>query len=339
MKKIIGIFALMFLVLSFASCGGGEQAPEVPEEQTCEHSYVEIERVEPRPMVDGKATLVCSVCDETKIEIIPKTKSLKVLAIGNSFSVDAVTYLYDICKSEGMTEIIIGNANIGGCSVDTHASNIVSNSPSYAYKKYSTEKGGYMTEVTLDYALKDEDWDFVTIQQVSQLSGKPDSLSNLQTVIDRVNEKCPGAEIYWHMTWAYQQDSTHSGFNNYNNDQITMYNAIVSTTKDYVLANSAFKGAIPSGTAIQNLRTSYWGDNVTRDGYHASYGLGRMTIAVTWYGFFTGGDVDDVFWYPTGEHMKEVVMNWDLIVEAAKNALNNPYEITPSERTEKPAED
>ena len=334
MKKILLVLMIILLAFSLIACGG--ETPETPDPTGCEHSFVETERVEPRPMVDGSVTSVCSLCDEEKTEVLPKTRSIKVLAIGNSFSSDAVAYLYDICRSEGMTEIIIGNANIGGCSLDMHAGYIASNSSSYAYKKYSTVKGGYEEGVTLEHALLDEDWDFITLQQVSQDSGRSDTFGNLDKIISYVSEKCPNAEIYWHMTWAYQQDTTHSGFKNYGSDQMTMYNAIVDATKEKILTNSAFEGAIPSGTAMQNLRTSYFGDNVTRDGYHARYGIGRMTIALTWYGFFTGGDLDDVFWYPSGEHKAEVVVNWNLIVEAASNALKSPFEVTQSALTEAP---
>ena len=330
MKKILLLFIALTFVIAFASCVDGEGQIQ------CEHSYVEIERIEPRPMVDGEAKYECLYCEEIKIEIIPKTKSLKVLAIGNSFSIDAVTYLYDICKSEAMTEIVIGNVYISGSSLDMHKDNISSDNAAYAYKKYSTVKGSYEQGVTLEHALLDEDWDFITLQQASQLSGQSESFSNLETIIGYVNQKCPESEIYWHMTWAYQQDSTHAGFGNYDNDQMTMYNAIVDTVQSTVLTNPAFKGVIPSGTAMQNLRASYWGDNATRDGYHASYGIGRFTIGLTWYAFFTGGSLDDVYWVPTGDYNSEIIWNWDLMVESASNAIENPYQITESQYTEFP---
>ena len=331
MKKLCLILFLVLFAVLFSSCIG------IPNDKICEHSYVEIERTEPRPMVDGEVKYACDLCDETKVEVIPMTRSLKVLAIGNSFSVDAVTYLYDICKTSGLTEIIIGNANIGGCSLDTHANNILTNNAAYAYKKYSTTKGAYLSGVTLDHALEDEEWDFVTLQQVSQLSGMPESLSALESIISHVNAKCPDAEIYWHMTWAYQQDSTHNGFKNYNNDQMTMYNSIVDLVKNNISTNPAFKGVIPSGTAMQNLRTSHLGDSVTRDGYHASYGIGRFTIAMTWYSVFTGGSLESVFWFPSNDYRTEIIFNRELIVESAKNAIENPYEVTQSQFTQAPS--
>lgn len=46
--------------------------------------------------------------------------TLRVLAIGNSFSQDAVEqYLHELGKSEGYI-MIIGNMYIGGCSLERH---------------------------------------------------------------------------------------------------------------------------------------------------------------------------------------------------------------------------
>lgn len=46
--------------------------------------------------------------------------TIKVLAIGNSFSQDAVEqYLHELGEAEGIT-MIIGNMFIGGCSLERH---------------------------------------------------------------------------------------------------------------------------------------------------------------------------------------------------------------------------
>ena len=85
-------------------------------------------------------------------------KTLKVLAIGNSFSVDSMTYLYDIAKAEGVEEIILGNLYIGGCSLQTHASNASSGSASYKYYKNTTGEWTETPSVSMWTALKDEEW-------------------------------------------------------------------------------------------------------------------------------------------------------------------------------------
>ena len=84
-----------------------------------------------------------------------------------------------------------------------------------------------------------------------------------------------------HQTWAYSENSTHSGFVNYDNNQIKMYESIVDAYDQASDLISAYD-VVPSGTAIQNARTSYIGDNFNRDGYHLNE-LGKYTAASTWF--------------------------------------------------------
>jgi hypothetical protein len=48
----------------------------------------------------------------------------------------------------------------------------------------------------------------------------------LTELVAFVREKCPKAKIYFHQTWAYEIDSDHGGFVNYNRDQQEMYRRI-----------------------------------------------------------------------------------------------------------------
>ena len=59
-----------------------------------------------------------------------------------------------------------------------------------------------------------------------------------------------------------------------------MYNAIVDCVKD-LMKEYHFDILIPSGTAIQNARTSSLGDTFNRDGYHLKRTYGRYTAACT----------------------------------------------------------
>ena len=63
-----------------------------------------------------------------------------------------------------------------------------------------------------------------------------------------------------------------------------MYNAIIETTQSFILPNSQFSMIVPVGTAIQNARTSYLGDNLNRDGTHLDYGIGRYIAALCCHG-------------------------------------------------------
>ena len=253
-------------------------------------------------------------------------KSVKILAIGNSFSVDAMEYLWHILKDGGVENITLGNLYIGGCSLERHASNIAADADAYAY--YKNTAGSWVAEanVSVRRALTEEKWDIVTVQQASPYSGMPSSYSYLDSILRYVETNAPDAEIYWHMTWAYQQDSTHTGFANYKGDQTTMYNAILQAVASEVKTKEAIRGVIPAGTAIQNLRSSYIGDTITRDGYHLSLDYGRYTAALTWFAYFTGKSPDEIEWIPADHPILK--NHLPAIRAAVKGAIANPAKVT-----------
>ena len=119
---------------------------------------------------------------------------------------------------------------------------------------------------------------------------------------------------------------------------MALYNAILNVVSDIITPTGRFDGIIPTGTSMQNLRTSYIGDNVTReDGYHADLGVGRYTLGLTWYAIFTGGSLDLVDFIPTNEYRTAIANNIEVMRESVENALAKPYEITQSKFTEAPA--
>ena len=201
-KSMIVISLLGVMLLSLAACasndGNKNSAQTTP--APCEHTYEESIASPAMPLKDGVKLFTCSKCQDTYTEAIPMTKSLKILAIGNSFSSDAVEYLWDMCNQGGVETVIVGNLYIGGCTLETHDQNLKGNKAAYTY--YKNTDGGWKSAANTKpmNVLSEEDWDVVTIQQASRLSGDPSSLATMQSVIDSVLSKCPNAKIYWHMT-------------------------------------------------------------------------------------------------------------------------------------------
>ena len=70
------------------------------------------------------------------------------------------------------------------------------------------------------------------------------------------------------MYWAYPENSTHHAFPNYGGTQESMYNIILDRTQELVATNEKISIVIPTGTAIQNARSSFLGDTLTRDNCH-----------------------------------------------------------------------
>ena len=255
--------------------------------------------------------------------------SIHILAIGNSFSVDAMEYLYQILIQAGYKSVKLGNLYIGGCTLKTHAENMANGFQAYTYYTNTNGTWSSVSNYNSVDAIKGETWDYISMQQASGVSGMPDSYEpHLSTLVSTVRKLAPEAKLMWHMTWAYQANSTHSEFPNYGSNQMTMYNAIVSTVKSKVLTKPEFQFVIPSGTAIQNLRTSLYGDTITRDGYHLSYGVGRFAAALMWAKQISGCDLSKITWHPSSYSYTENQMA--AIKEAVENAYAHPYEVTQS---------
>jgi hypothetical protein len=178
-------------------------------------------------------------------------------------------------------------------------------------------------------ALSSEQWDIITMQQGSPKSGLAQTYDTyLPSLVTSVMSVCPDSELAWHMTWAYQATSTHSGFASYGNDQMTMYNAILDAVQTKVLPTGWFSKVIPNGTAVQNMRTSFVGDNLTRDGYHMSYDKGRYLTALGYAKALTGRDLDKVTYTPSNYtyNEKEILAMKD----AVNKAYETPYAVTVS---------
>lgn len=257
----------------------------------------------------------------------PDRTSISILAVGNSFSVDAMQYLYDVLEEVGYSEIYLGNLYIGGCSLETHANNFANAAKSYTFYTNSAGKWNSASGAEAIASMKTREWDYVTVQQVSQYSGKPATYEPyLSAVIDSVKANCPGAEIWWHMTWAYQQSANYSQFSNYGYNQKTMYDAIVGAVQEKIVPRDDIAGIIPSGTAIQNARTSFIRDNFSRDGYHLNYSVGRLTAALMYAKALTGCSVKNLSWTPADYP----VSNRELaaIKEAVDAAYDKPFAVT-----------
>ena len=100
-KQIIVFFLCFIMLFSFASCfGEGEgEVTDMPG------------ATEAPAGSEVPATTEATETPETTMapEKTDAKKSLKILAVGNSFSVDGMEYLYQIAKNAGVEEIILGN--------------------------------------------------------------------------------------------------------------------------------------------------------------------------------------------------------------------------------------
>ena len=223
--------------------------------------------------------------------------TLRILAVGNSFSDDGTEYVPALLEAAGIHNVIIARLYIGGCSLERHCKEYADNTPNYVY--YKSTKNEWVTvskNATILDGLKDEPWDIITIQEVSNNSGTYANYHEWAPKLISIIRKealNPKASIVWHMTWAYASNSTHGAFPIYDKDQNKMYESIVNCVGK---ASMEFNVpvVIPCGVAIQIARATKLNNEdrvpptskvyqLTRDGFHLSRQHGRYIAACTWF--------------------------------------------------------
>ena len=281
----------------------------------------------------------------------PECKTMKLLIMGNSYGNDAMAYFEKILHDAGYINVIIGHMGESSMAINDHYHNIdddptndyiyksTGNTFSVHYKTVNGEK--VVLEADYKKIVADEDWDIITFYQ------GPNSMDTLvkESYYSELNNLCrairenmtnPNGKILYYMPWVHGE-----------NDTPGYYAQLSALTKKLFVGNELIDGIIPAGTTIQNLRTSYLSaktdgtGDINRDWGHLNYGVGRYSVALTFFAYITGGDINDITYIPTKEEIAsrpftDIEPNLALIREAVTNAINSPFEITNSTFTEKP---
>ncbi|MBP3360582.1 MAG: DUF4886 domain-containing protein [Clostridia bacterium] len=225
---------------------------------------------------------------------------MKILSIGNSFSQDATHYLHRAARSAGV-DIKTVNLYIGGCSLYTHYINMLEDKKAYAME-FNGEGTGFF--VSVREALVSDCWDIVTMQQVSSESNSFETYEPyLSELSAYVRKYCPKAKQFMHQTWAYEAGSERlKEVMGYDTPEL-MFND-VKAAYDQAAKRIGADGIIPSGQAMLKLY-EYGGGNIHRDPIHASLGLGRFALALTWFEYLTGKNCGDVVFDDFDEDIPE----------------------------------
>ena len=268
-------------------------------------------------------------------------KTLKILAITSSFGLNTTQLLYDVAMAEGATEVIVGRLYISGCTLEMHVGNAKTNANAYRYTKISSKDGGEwktMENVSLAQGLNDEAWDIIFTQQGAAVAGQPNTYGDyvpqlMQYIKD--TKTTPTVGYVWNVLWAYQQDTDQTVYHTvFGGDQMFMYEENLRAAKEKIVPLNMFDALIPSGTAIQNARTSYFGDTLTKDTYHLN-NLGRVIAGYTLWSILTGKELTEVNIgavsssdLPTPVELTDA--DRQVIIECVNNAVKNPWEVTES---------
>lgn len=213
---------------------------------------------------------------------------MNVLAIGNSFSQDAMRYLHGIAKANG-DKLEAVNLYIGGCPLEKHYRNMLGD-----YRAYTLQYNGTSTgfPVSIKEALLNRSWDVVTLQQASHFSYRYETYQPyLNELVAYVRKYAPHARVMIHQTWAYEDGGEKLA---QRPDVENASEMLEKLKKAYAQAaeDTRADGLIPSGELMYSL-LEHGIPRVHRDGFHASLGLGRYALGLLWYRALTGKDIMD----------------------------------------------
>ena len=188
-----------------------------------------------------------------------EAKQLKVLAIGNSFSLSMMQELPKAAAACPDCELDVAHMMIGGCTLERHWSNVekasnpkfrpYSISSSYAFDKETAAK--FPKKANIPEMLTADKWDVVTIQQGSQHSAFPEKYEPFAgKLIAKIRELAPQAQVWIQETWSYSPYSARLA--GWKMTPQTMYEALraayAGTAAKYSLKT------IPTGDAVALYR-------------------------------------------------------------------------------------
>ena len=248
---------------------------------------------------------------------------MKILCVGNSFAVDASTYVHQVALSLGL-DIDIHVLYIPGCPIDLHWKNFQSKDKAYEFYINGNKTPTLYCDIFegLNYTK----YDFITFQQRS--GDSVDALTffpELLHLMDGIRKYSNGKYLL-HKTWSYAKSFYHDRYGSNPMDQDAMDRDIKSAYEE-VSQISGIPYIIPSGEAIRLARIKY-GDNLTRDGYHMNE-RGRTLLGILWVLYLSGKeDIDLSKFEPSGYTYDDVTPPVDKeeineLKEIAKEALKN----------------
>ena len=248
---------------------------------------------------------------------------MNILCVGNSFAVDASTYVHQIAEAAGY-DINIYVIYYPGCPISYHWENYLNKNKVYEF--YLNGNKQYLMKCDLFEALTYTKYDYVTFQQRSGDSVDSKTFfPDLIYLMEGVRKYTDGTYLL-HKTWSYAEHFSHEKYGSNPMNQDAMDKDIKQA---YLEVSDAVQipYIIPSGEAIRLARLKY-GDNLNRDGFHLNE-RGRTLVGILWvFYFLKRTDLDISKFTPTGQTYDDFTPPIDKqeipdLIEIVKQALNN----------------
>ena len=192
-----------------------------------------------------------------------QNQKVRLLIFGNSFSNNSTTHLLELAK-EGKKDLVFLNLVKGGCSLqeDAAAVKAAQTAPDSPQARFFSQGGNAPKvgpagkKVNALEAIQAGPWDYVSIQQYSLISFKPETYEPYaKELVDFVKSKAPQAKLVVHETWAYREDDPLFKDGKFTQDK--MYEGLKT---NYTKLAADYHGVIlPIGDAFQAARkTPEW---------------------------------------------------------------------------------
>ncbi len=293
-------------------------------------------------------------------------KKIRILAIGNSYSSDALMYVPFILKNMGVSaDIQIGILMQSSSSLKNHVDNFNDEAANYKFHLHNGGKSwSSSSKKTIQYALGNYEWDYVILQQSSSGAFK---WSTYQPYLNQLINDVETFVNYpikfgWYSTQS--KPATANSGANYDDATITSHYESIAENSERVINETACEFIVPVSTAIQNARTiadikalggysenakntSGLGYLTPKDGIHLQEGLPCQIAAYTFvlsildlYGFndysIIGESTRVTSEWEAGKNILEqhgtpigsTDDNCLIAQECAIKAIMNPYEVT-----------
>ena len=181
--------------------------------------------------------------------------ALKVLMIGNSYSISCLAHLPQVAVDRG-EDLDLASLYIGGCNLKRHWENAQKDGKEgFAPYRFDRVVCGKRTvdgaKRNVCEVLRMAKWDIVTVQQSSHDSWKPETYQPYgDKLIAKIRELAPQAKILVQETWSYTPWDKR--MKNWGLDQNSMYRKAHKAYSDF--AGKYGLSLIPMGTAVQEWR-------------------------------------------------------------------------------------
>ena len=255
--------------------------------------------------------------DLTKIPKKDDDGVINVLMVGSSFCYYYVEELYALGQAAGI-DIRVCNLYYSGCPLEKHYNWWTTGQSNYQY--YETYHGGrkLTSNVSLEWGLAQQDWDFISLQESSSKSFNnhpthaQDTKGMWEPLLSYFIEQFPDAQVLWHQPWTYQAADHVKEGTSYtpeiqasNQEKIEYFSKAICD--HFNTESETLVQRVNTGRAWQIMRTEYDYDFLccrlgktnpvsgvanAGDGYHdGDIGGGQLLNACVWFEIITGKSV------------------------------------------------